>query len=127
MAKRKIFYWLATVLFCLAMAGSGVANLVGVEGLRESIVGLGYPVYLMTILGIAKLAGVVALLMPKQPLLKEWAYAGFTFDLLGASSSHALSGHSVSEILAPLVVLSIAICSYALRPPQKRIGIFSEG
>ena len=104
------------------MAGGGVSNLTGVEAQRESMVSLGYPVYLMTILGVAKLAGVVALLLPRQPLLKEWAYAGFTFDLLGASASHAFSGHAVKEVIIPLVLLAIAMTSYFLRPSTRRIG-----
>ncbi|MEM7785165.1 MAG: DoxX family protein [Planctomycetota bacterium] len=121
MTKKNVFYWIATGLFCLAMAGSGVANLVGVEQLKESIVGLGYPTYLMTILGTAKLAGVVALLLPKLAILKEWAYAGFTFDLLGASASHAFAGHAVPEIVVPAMILSIAFASYLLRPSERRI------
>ncbi|MEM9412887.1 MAG: DoxX family protein [Planctomycetota bacterium] len=121
MDKKKIAYWITTGLFCLAMAGSGVANLAGVEQLKESIVSLGYPTYLMTILGTAKLAGVVALLLPKLATLKEWAYAGFTFDLLGASASHAFAGHAAPEVAVPAVILSIAFASYLLRPSERRI------
>ena len=73
-------------------------NLIRYEEQREAMAELGYPVYLMTILGVAKLLGVLALLLPGTPLLKEWAYAGFTFDLLGASVSHAFVGHSIAQI-----------------------------
>lgn len=82
---------------------------------------LGYPEYLMTILGVAKISGVIALLIPGLPLLKEWAYAGFTFDILGASASHAFVGDPVGEILIPLVLLTICIASYCWRPPSRRL------
>ena len=83
MNKRLIGYWVATALFCLAMTAGGMMNLMRAEMQKEAMAALGYPVYLMTILGVAKILGVIALLIPKTPLLKEWAYAGFTFDLLG--------------------------------------------
>ena len=121
MSKRVIGYWIVTALFCLAMTGSGTMNLIRAEPMRESLSALGYPEYLMTILGVAKLLGVIALLMPGTALLKEWAYAGFTFDLLGASASHGLNGDPVGEAIVPLVVLIIAITSYWLRPATRRL------
>lgn len=121
MNKRTILYWAVTGLFCFAMGSAGVLNLIRFEGQRESMVDLGYPVYLMSILGVAKVSGVIALLIPGTPLLKEWAYAGFTFDLLGAASSHAFAGHTPPEIIAPIVVLAIAVASYRLRPPSRRL------
>lgn len=83
MKYSRIAYWLLTVLFCFAMGAGGIMNLMGVEAQQEAMASLSYPNYLMTILGVAKVAGVIALLIPGTPLLKEWAYAGFTFDLLG--------------------------------------------
>ena len=97
-------------------------NLMRAEVQAESIAALGYPDYLMTILGVAKLLGVIALLLPGTPLLKEWAYAGFTFDLLGAAASHGFNGDSATEIAIPLVVLAIAATSYCLRPANRRIA-----
>jgi uncharacterized membrane protein YphA (DoxX/SURF4 family) len=120
MNKKRIGYWIATVLFCLTMAAGGVMNLVHAEQQKQVMASLGYPEYLMTILGVAKLLGVVALLLPRTALLKEWAYAGFTFDLLGASASHALSGDAISEVIVPLVVLALAAASYFLRPETKK-------
>ncbi|MEL6110226.1 MAG: DoxX family protein [Planctomycetota bacterium] len=108
MDKRQIGYWIVTLVFCFAMAGSGSMNLLRVEAMKEGLNGLGYPDYLMTILGVAKILGVIALLMPGATLLKEWAYAGFTFDLLGASASHAFAGHTIPEIVAPLIILGLA-------------------
>ncbi|MEL6899158.1 MAG: DoxX family protein [Planctomycetota bacterium] len=86
MNRSTIFYKTLTALFCLAMGAAGVFNLIRFEGQQQSITGLGYPVYLMSILGVAKILGVIALFIPRMPLLKEWAYAGFTFDLLGATA-----------------------------------------
>jgi hypothetical protein len=123
MNKQMIGYWLATALFCLAMTGGGTLNLLRVEMQQEAMAHLGYPEYLMTILGVAKILGVIAVLIPGVPLLKEWAYAGFTFDLLGAAASHGFVGDPIVEIVTPLVVLAIAIASYCLRPPTRRLQI----
>ncbi|MFK7770442.1 MAG: DoxX family protein [Mariniblastus sp.] len=108
-------------LFCLAMGAGGFMNLTKAEFQQEAMASLAYPDYLMTILGVAKGLGVVALLIPRLPLLKEWAYAGFTFDLLGASASHGFSGHSIDQVLVPLVVLAIAVAFYILRPDNRRL------
>ncbi|MEM6468945.1 MAG: DoxX family protein [Planctomycetota bacterium] len=121
MTKSTIVYWMVTTLFCLAMGAAGVLNLIRFEGQQESMTALGYPVYLMSILGVAKVLGVIALLIPKTPLLKEWAYAGFTFDLLGASASHAFVKDPTPEIIVPLVVLAVAVASYFLRPSSRRL------
>ena len=112
---------MATGVFCLAMTAGGTMNLLRAELQKESMVALGYPEYLMTILGTAKLLGVVALLMPRFPLLKEWAYAGFTFDLLGASASHAFVRDPPMETALPLIILGIAAASYVLRPASRRL------
>ncbi len=123
MDKKVIGYWIATGVFCLAMIAGGSMNMMRVEMQREAITALGYPEYLMTILGVAKILGVIALLIPKTPLLKEWAYAGFTFDLLGASASHAFVGDPIPQIVVPLVVLAIAVTSYVLRPASRRLQL----
>ncbi|MEM7457703.1 MAG: DoxX family protein [Planctomycetota bacterium] len=121
MKRSQVAYWVPTGLFCFAMGSGGIMNLMRVEAQQEAMSGLGYPAYLMTILGVAKVAGAIALVVPGMPVLKEWAYAGFTFDLLGASASHAFSQHSIPEIVVPLVVLAIAAGSYWLRPDDRRI------
>ena len=123
MNKQIVGYWAVTALFCVAMTASGVMNLLGVEQMKEAITALGYPEYLMKILGVAKVLGVFALLIPGAPLLKEWAYAGFTFDLLGASASHAFAGDPIAETIVPLVILGIAAASYFLRPEPRRLGL----
>ena len=121
MSKQNIGYWIATGLFCLAMTAGGTMNLLRADIQKESIEALGYPEYLMTILGVAKLLGVIALLIPGAPLLKEWAYAGFTFDLLGAAASHAFVGDAAMEIMLPLIILGISAVSYWLRPSSRRL------
>ena len=121
MSKQNIGYWIATGLFCLAMTAGGTMNLLRADIQKESIEALGYPEYLMTILGVAKLLGVIALLIPAAPLLKEWAYAGFTFDLLGAAASHAFVGDAAMEIMLPLIILGISAVSYWLRPSSRRL------
>ena len=126
MNKRLIGYWLVTVLFCLAMTAGGTMNLMRAEMQKEAMAALGYPDYLMTILGVAKISGVIALVIPGVPLLKEWAYAGFTFDLLGASASHAFAGDPITEAIVPLVVLALAIASYWLRPSARRLQLTTD-
>ena len=121
MSKQNIGYSIATGLFCLAMTAGGTMNLLRADIQKESIEALGYPEYLMTILGVAKLLGVTALLIPGAALLKEWAYAGFTFDLLGAAASHAFVGDAAMEIMLPLIILGISAVSYWLRPSSRRL------
>ena len=127
MHGKTITYWIATALFCLAMLAGGTMNLMRAEAQLEIMKSLGYPSYLMTILGVAKILGVIALLMPGTPLLKEWAYAGFTFDLLGASASHAFVGHPLVETLIPLIILGIMSLSYSLRPEHRQLAFRSRG
>lgn len=82
---------------------------------------LGYPAYFMTILGTWKVLGAIAILLPKFPRLKEWAYAGMVFDLTGAAASHAMSGDPVGKILTPLVLLGFVAASWALRPKSRTV------
>jgi uncharacterized membrane protein YphA (DoxX/SURF4 family) len=80
---------------------------------------LGYPLYFLTILGTWKVLGAAALLAPRLPRLKEWAYAGIFFDLTGAAISHAFSGDPAGKVATPLVFLLLAGASWALRPPAR--------
>ena len=114
-------YWVATLLFCLALGAGGVADILKMEPQRVAIEGLGYPLYVMTILGVFKGFGVIALLAPGFPRLKEWAYAGFTFNLIGAAASHTLAGAPVTSVLPPLVLMVLGAASYWLRPESRRL------
>lgn len=121
MKTKQIGYWVTLALFCLAMAGGGIADLMKAPAIMESMTQLGYPDYLATILGFWKLAGVVVLLMPRLGLLKEWAYAGFVFDLTGASASHLFVKDPMPEPIVPLIVLAIGMASWSLRPASRRV------
>jgi uncharacterized membrane protein len=121
MPPSTIAYWLCTGLFCLMFAFSGTGHLLRLEQFAEGIVSLGYPAYLLSILGAAKILGAAALIVPARPLLKEWAYAGFTFNLLGATASHIFAGDPVAETVRPAVVLCLGWASYLLRPAERRL------
>ena len=111
MSRKTIAYWITTGLFCTAFLVGGASHLLRTEAMVEGVTSLGYPVYLTTILGVAKLLGVAALLTPGMPLLKEWAYAGFTFDLLGATASHGFSGDPIAMSLPPVALLLVGAAS----------------
>ena len=127
MTKRnKIIYWIATIWLSLGMLSTGVVQLLKLKGdgpgSLESMTNLGYPVYFVTILGISKILGVVALLIPKFPLLKEWAYAGFFFMMSGAIFTHIAAGSSMSEIFPSLLLLTLIVVSWYFRPSDRKIA-----
>jgi hypothetical protein len=88
----------------------------------EAMTHLGYPLYFMTIIGLAKGLGVLAALLPARPLLKEWAYAGLCFNLIGATASHAFSGDDLSHTIRPAIVLALCVASYLLRPDSRKLS-----
>ncbi|MDQ3109600.1 MAG: DoxX family protein [Bacteroidota bacterium] len=121
MTKRnKIIYWIATIWLALGMLGGGIVQLLKMKAWVAIITELGYPVYLLIILGVWKILGVVAILIPEFPLLKEWAYAGFFFVMSGAAFSHIASGCSVNEILPSLFLLMLTIVSWYFSPGRYR-------
>lgn len=127
MKKRdKIIYWIATIWLALGMLSTGAVQLFKMEGngpgSLESMTHLGYPAYLVQILGAWKILGVVALLIPKFPLLKEWAYAGFFFLMTGAIFSHIASGDAMSELFPSLLLLILTVASWYFRPADRRIA-----
>jgi len=121
---NKIIYWIATIWLALGMVSTGAVQLFKTkegQGGVDMITHLGYPVYLLTILGICKILGVVALLIPKSPLLKEWAYAGFFFLMSGAIFSHIASADPISEIFPALLLLILTVVSWYFRPANRKI------
>lgn len=110
-----VVYWILTALFLLPMAGSGVPELLfeGPAATATTIAHLGYPLYLMRILGFAKILGAVAIVSNRSRTLKEWAYAGYTFDLLGAMASHLAVGDGPVAVV-PAVMLAFVLSSYGL-------------
>lgn len=122
--RNKIIYWIATVWLALGMLSTGAVQLFKAkegQGGVEMVTHLGYPVYLLTLLGIWKILGAIAVLMPKFPLLKEWAYAGFFFVMSGAIFSHLASGDSISEIFPSVLLLILTIVSWYFRPADRKI------
>jgi hypothetical protein len=126
--RNKIIYWIATLWLSLGMASTGLFQLLkgktGPGGV-DSLAHLGYPVYLLNIFGILKILGVVALLIPKFPLLKEWAYAGFFFLMTGAIYSHIEAGDPFKEMFPSLLLLILTIVSWYFRPTDRKI-IFAK-
>lgn len=121
MSTNTKIYWATTGLFGAAMLASGFADLARAPAVAEGLAALGYPAYLMAILGVWKLLGVAAIAAPRFPRLKEWAYAGFVFELTGASLSHAMSGDPLGKIATPLVLLAVGVASWALRPASRKL------
>ncbi len=118
---HKIIYWVATLWLALGMASSGIVQLLGMEKEIEFILDLGYPAYFLTLLGLWKLLGVVAVLVPRFPLVKEWAYAGFFFTMTGAIFSHVSMGKPVSDIFPPLLLLVLTVISWYFRPAGRKL------
>jgi uncharacterized membrane protein YphA (DoxX/SURF4 family) len=119
---RTIAYWVTTVLVVAVLGSGGVGDLLRPPQVVEIMTHLGYPAYVCVILGVWKVLGVVALLAPGTPRLKEWAYAGTLFDFTGAAASHIAVRDSVSDIATPLVLTLLAIASWALRPASRRLA-----
>ena len=120
MAKRY-GYWICTVLLALWLTPSGVLDILRVPGVVAILNHLGYPAYVALILGTGKLLAMAALFYPRTRLLREWAYAGITFDLIGAFVSHTAMHDPVTTMMTPVVVLALAAGSYFLRPESVRL------
>lgn len=118
---RTIGYWATTGLVSLAYLAGGYFDIAQPPDAMEGAAKLGYPAYFFTILGVWKILAVVALLLPRTPRLKEWAYAGIFFNLTGASASHAFIKDPVPDIITPLVILALVVTSWALRPTNRKL------
>ncbi len=112
MKKSKVIYWIFTSLFAFMMLGSAIPDIFSVPMAVEGFRKIGYPAYLLPFLGIAKFLGVVAILVPGYPRIKEWAYAGLVFDLSGATWSIISSGGLVSEWSFMILPFILAVGSY---------------
>jgi uncharacterized membrane protein YphA (DoxX/SURF4 family) len=125
---HKIIYWISTLWLALGMLATGTLQLFKAEAEGAlappgvyGITHLGYPVYLLTILGVWKILGVAALLIPKFPRLKEWAYAGFLFAMSGAAISHVAVRDPMSELFPSLLLLVLTVVSWYFRPESRKI------
>ena len=121
--RHIIAYWVTTALVVFELALGGLWDILRVPQVRSLIQQLGYPPYFLVILGTWKLLGAVALIIPRFPRLKEWAYAGVFFDLTGAVASLLASGlMNAGTIAYPIAMMGVAVASWALRPPSRRLG-----
>ncbi|MEX0662376.1 MAG: DoxX family protein [Balneolaceae bacterium] len=119
--KKRIIYWIATIWLAFGMAAGGVQQLFQTGGYVEIVSQLEYPLYVLSILGVWKILGVVAILVPGFPLVKEWAYAGFFFAMSGAATSHFIMGDSISEAVPALVLLILIVISWYFRPADRTV------
>lgn len=119
---QKITYWVATLWLSLGMVSTGIVQIIKLPEEVEKMAQLGYPAHFMTILGVWKLLGVLAVLVPKMPLLKEWAYAGFFFNATGAIIAHIAGGSPALELFGPSLLLVLTIISWYFRPADRKIA-----
>lgn len=123
LASRRIpgLYWTLTIVVCAESAVGGAMDLFRLAPFYPMLRELGYPGYLATILGVAKLAAACVLLAPGLPRLKEWAYAGILINMLGAAASQVALDQGVGNVFPPLIFAAVALASWALRPPTRRL------
>lgn len=124
--KDKIIYWISTIWLALGMVSTGLVQLLGTKDEIDMITRLGYPVYFLTIIGIWKILGVIAVLIPKFPLLKEWAYAGFFFTMTGAVFSHIIKGDPAIDLFGPILLLTLTVLSWYYRLPDRKVIIATK-
>ena len=122
MTKRnKIIYWIATAWLSLGMLSTGFVQLLNVKEEVAFILALGYPGYILPFLGACKILGVIIILIPRFPLLKEWVYAGFFFMMAGALYSHIVFGNPINDIFPPLLLITLTLVSWYFRPANRKI------
>lgn len=119
--SHKIIYWIATGWLSLGMLSTGIVQLLQIEEEIQLMDNLGYPIYLLPLLGVWKILGVIAVLLPKSPLIKEWAYAGFFFAMTGAIVSHLSVGDEAITLFGPTLLIILTIVSWYFRPATKKI------
>jgi len=117
---KEISYWVVTAFLVFNLLAGGIAELVQRQETVEGMILLGYPLYFVMILGVWKVLGTIALLVPGFARLKEWAYAGIFFNMTGAAISHAVSGSAVWHIYYTSFLAVLTLASWALRPPSRK-------
>lgn len=121
MTKTKIIiYWASTIFLSFGMLAGGIQQMLQIGGYNEIVTQLGYPLYLLSILGTWKILGVIAILIPKKPLLKEWAYAGFFFAMSGATISHLAAGQPITDSLPSIILFLVTVTSWYFRPNDRK-------
>jgi len=117
---RTIAYWVTTGLVAAESVLGGVWDIRQIPYVRAGIEKLGYPAYVLVIIGVWKLLGAVAVLVPRFPRLKEWAYAGMFFNYTGAVASHLAVGDGAEAVVYPIIITGLVVASWALRPSARR-------
>lgn len=123
--KQNIIYWISTLWLSLGMIATGYGQLINMsegQGGMNMITHLGYPIYLLTILGICKVLGTIAILIPRFPLLKEWAYAGLFFLMAGAIYSHLAVNDQLIDIMPATLLIILIIISWIFRPESRKVS-----
>ena len=122
MEKRKtIWYWIITAILSFCIFSGGLAQAFQVKGVIGGFKPLGYPTYFISLIGVWKVLGIIAILIPKFKLLKEWAYAGIFFTMSGAVISHIASDNVTVQIIAPIVLAIFTVLSWYLRPVDRKL------
>ena len=124
--RNKIIYWIATIWLALGMLSTAIVQVLQTKEEVDMMTRLGYPAYLLTIIGLWKILGVVAVLIPKYPLVKEWAYAGFFFAMSGAIISHLMVGDEAKEIFGPTLLLLLTVVSWYFRPAERKLILANQ-
>ena len=125
--RNKIIYWVATALLAFGMLVSGLEQILHAKEMTDMVVHLGYPLYFMDILGVWKILGVIAILLPGFKLVKEWAYAGLFFTMTGALVSHlAIGDYGAKEIIGPIMQTVFIILSWYFRPVDRKISLIGQ-
>lgn len=124
--RKRIIYWVFTLWMSLGMVSTAIVQLMKNKDELANFTNLGYPAYLMTIIGVWKLLGVIAILIPKRLLLKEWAYAGFFFVMSGAVISHLIVGDTSGRTFPAVLLFVLVIISWYFRPANRKITIIEK-
>jgi hypothetical protein len=123
---NRIIYWVSTLWLALGMTATAIVQLMKNEKEVANITSIGFPVYFLALIGVWKILGVIALLVPKFPVLKEWVYAGFFFAMSGAIFAHMAVGHGMSELFGPSLLLVLTIVSWYCRPANRKPILFQQ-
>lgn len=119
--SKTIWYWVITGILSFCLFSGGLAQALQVQGVVQGFKPLGYPTYFISLIGVWKALGIIAILVPGFKLLKEWAYAGLFFTMTGAVISHIASNDIHAQIIAPIVFSIFTVLSWYLRPDNRKI------
>jgi DoxX-like family len=119
---KNVGYWVCTGLIVFFMLPGGIFEVMRSPQIVHNTEALGYPLHFIVFLGVWKILGSIALLAPKFPLLKEWAYAGIFFDLTGAAVTNVANPGPAWHVAAPLAIIAVLYGSWALRPESRRLA-----